>query len=114
MDRLIYTAASGARALMQRQDGLAHNLANASTPGFRADLVALDLRRPHLVPHNDPLGTLVHTGQGRDVSHVIVEGEVLVEEMLDELPGPGGASPEAPGLLVPMITLPNLSIAKCC
>lgn len=40
MDRLIYTAASGARALMQRQDGLAHNLANASTPGFRADFVA--------------------------------------------------------------------------
>lgn len=40
MDRLIYTAASGARALMQRQDGLANNLANANTPGFRADLVA--------------------------------------------------------------------------
>ncbi|MBC7604371.1 MAG: flagellar basal-body rod protein FlgF [Ramlibacter sp.] len=40
MDRLIYTAASGARALMQRQDGLANNLANANTPGFRADQVA--------------------------------------------------------------------------
>ncbi|MFD0669561.1 flagellar basal-body rod protein FlgF [Ramlibacter sp. MAHUQ-53] len=40
MDRLIYTAASGARALMQRQDGLTHNLANANTPGFRADEVA--------------------------------------------------------------------------
>mgnify|MGYP001233799189 CR=1 FL=1 len=40
MDRLIYTAASGARALMQRQDGLANNLANANTPGFRADEVA--------------------------------------------------------------------------
>ena len=40
MDRLIYTAASGARALMQRQDGIANNLANANTPGFRADQVA--------------------------------------------------------------------------
>ncbi|GAB3667203.1 flagellar basal-body rod protein FlgF [Ramlibacter alkalitolerans] len=40
MDRLIYTAASAARALMQRQDGITNNLANASTPGFRADLVA--------------------------------------------------------------------------
>lgn len=39
MDRLIYTAASGARALAQRQDGLTHNLANAATPGFRADQV---------------------------------------------------------------------------
>ena len=40
MDRLIYTAASAARALMQRQDGLTQNLANANTPGFRADQVA--------------------------------------------------------------------------
>ncbi|MEI6159378.1 MAG: amidohydrolase family protein [Roseococcus sp.] len=48
--------------------------------GFRADCVAIDLRRPHLVPHNDPLGTLVHTGMGRDVSHVVVEGEVVVED----------------------------------
>src|SRR4051812_37730326 len=40
MDRLIYTAAAGARALLQRQDGLAQNLANANTPGFRADTVA--------------------------------------------------------------------------
>lgn len=39
MDRLIYTAASAARALMQRQDGLAHNLANANTTGYRADQV---------------------------------------------------------------------------
>lgn len=51
----------------------------AILPGFRADLVAIDLRRPHLVPHNDPLGTLVHTGMGRDVSHVVVEGELVVE-----------------------------------
>jgi flagellar basal-body rod protein FlgF len=39
MDRLIYTAASAARALMQRQDGLTNNLANANTTGFRADQV---------------------------------------------------------------------------
>jgi len=39
MDRLIYTAASAARALMQRQDGLTNNLANANTAGFRADQV---------------------------------------------------------------------------
>ncbi|TFZ08377.1 flagellar basal-body rod protein FlgF [Ramlibacter humi] len=40
MDRLIYTAAAGARALMQRQDGHANNLANANTPGFRASETA--------------------------------------------------------------------------
>ena len=40
MDRLIYTAGSGARAMLERQDGLANNLANAATPGFRADVPA--------------------------------------------------------------------------
>jgi flagellar basal-body rod protein FlgF len=40
MDRLIYTAAAGARATMARQDNLTQNLANANTPGFRADQVA--------------------------------------------------------------------------
>ena len=40
MDRLIYLAMSGAKATMQRQDTLANNLANVSTPGFRAELQA--------------------------------------------------------------------------
>lgn len=37
MDRLIYTALSGAKASMARQEIAANNLANASTPGFRAE-----------------------------------------------------------------------------
>ncbi|WP_119353748.1 flagellar basal-body rod protein FlgF [Azohydromonas sediminis] len=40
MDRMIYLAMSGAKATMQRQEVLAHNLANVSTPGFRAELAA--------------------------------------------------------------------------
>ncbi|MFZ4758758.1 MAG: flagellar basal-body rod protein FlgF [Burkholderiaceae bacterium] len=40
MDRVIYTAMSGAKATLTRQDALANNLANASTEGFRADLSA--------------------------------------------------------------------------
>src|ERR671939_588295 len=40
MDRMIYTSMSGAKATMQRQDTLANNLANVSTPGFRAELQA--------------------------------------------------------------------------
>jgi len=40
MDRLIYLSMAGAKATMQRQDALAHNLANASTPGFRAEMTA--------------------------------------------------------------------------
>ena len=40
MDRVIYLAMAGAKANMQRQDVLSHNLANASTNGFRAELTA--------------------------------------------------------------------------
>jgi flagellar basal-body rod protein FlgF len=40
MDRLIYLSMSGAKATLQRQDVLAHNLANASTTGFRAEMAA--------------------------------------------------------------------------
>ena len=40
MDRMIFLSMSGAKATMQRQDALANNLANASTPGFRAELQA--------------------------------------------------------------------------
>ncbi len=39
MDRMIYLSMAGAKALMQRQDALTHNLANAGTDGFRADMM---------------------------------------------------------------------------
>lgn len=40
MDRLAYLAAAGAKQMLHRQETIAHNLANASTNGFRADLDA--------------------------------------------------------------------------
>lgn len=48
--------------------------------GKRADLVVVDARAPHLAPRLRPLGTLVHTGQGRDVEYVVIEGEVVIAE----------------------------------
>jgi flagellar basal-body rod protein FlgF len=38
MDRLIYTAASGAKHIMEKQATTSNNLANVSTTGFRAQL----------------------------------------------------------------------------
>lgn len=38
MDRLIYTAMTGANAATSRQAILSNNLANASTNGFRAEM----------------------------------------------------------------------------
>jgi flagellar basal-body rod protein FlgF len=40
MDKLIYTAMTGAKHALMRQDTLANNLANANTAGFRAESVA--------------------------------------------------------------------------
>ena len=48
-------------------------------PGKRADLTAVDLRRPHLVPAPDPVSTLVASANGSDVSHVMVDGRLLVK-----------------------------------
>lgn len=63
----------GARAV-----GMADCLGSLEV-GKLADLVMFDFRRPHLTPRVNPLGTLVHTGQGRDVELVMVNGVVLVE-----------------------------------
>ncbi len=38
MDRLIYTAMTGAKQVLEQQANTAHNLANVSTTGFRAQL----------------------------------------------------------------------------
>lgn len=40
MDKLIYTAMTGAKFALARQDTHAQNLANASTPGYRAESAA--------------------------------------------------------------------------
>ena len=40
MDRLIYTAASGAKHILEQQATTTHNLANVSTTGFRAQVDA--------------------------------------------------------------------------
>ena len=38
MDKLIYVAMTGAKHLMLRQENVANNLANANTPGYRAEM----------------------------------------------------------------------------
>jgi len=40
MDRLIYVAMTGAKSTLEQQASVAHNLANVSTTGFRAELNA--------------------------------------------------------------------------
>jgi 5-methylthioadenosine/S-adenosylhomocysteine deaminase len=46
--------------------------------GKRADLVLLDLARPHLVPCHDLAATLVFQANGSEVSDVFVDGRQVV------------------------------------
>lgn len=59
---------NGARALrLDREIG-------SLVAGKKADIVLIDIARPSFVPLLDPLGNLVHCGQGSHVRHVIVDG----------------------------------------
>ncbi|MGQ9688410.1 MAG: amidohydrolase family protein [Desulfobaccales bacterium] len=48
-------------------------------PGFKADLIVIDLDQPHLTPIYDPYSHLVYAATGGDVQTVMVEGRLLVE-----------------------------------
>lgn len=93
MDKLIYTAMSGAKHDMLRQDVLAHNLANVNTPGFRAQTVAF-----RAVPLQDSLGARVfaiETTPGADFSEGMAK---TTGNALDiAINGPGWITVEAPG-----------------
>lgn len=47
--------------------------------GKKADLIALDLTRPHMVPNFDPLALTVYSAQGSDVVMTMVDGNILYE-----------------------------------
>jgi 5-methylthioadenosine/S-adenosylhomocysteine deaminase len=50
--------------------------------GKRADVIAVDLRRPGLGPVHDfsLIGNLVHAGSGADVRFAMVDGRVLLQD----------------------------------
>ena len=47
--------------------------------GKKADLIALDLTKPHMVPNLDPLALAVYSAQGSDVAMTMVDGNILYE-----------------------------------
>ena len=81
MDRLIYTAMTGAKGTMDQQAAVAHNLANATSTGFRAELhklraveVQTEAMRTRAftvdasVANNFEQGALQHTGRAYDLA----------------------------------------------
>ncbi len=49
-------------------------------PGNRADLIVVDLRRPHLTPALRPVACFVHQGQAGDVTDVMVAGRWVMRD----------------------------------
>ncbi len=65
----------GAKAL-----GMEHELGTVE-PQKRADLIVIDLRRPHLFPQEGALiGNLVHSASGNEVRDVMVDGRILMRD----------------------------------
>jgi flagellar basal-body rod protein FlgF len=82
MDRLVYVAMSGAKETLRAQAANNHNLANASTTGFRADLSAFQSRAvqgagepSRVYATNSSVGWVATNGQllqtGRDLDVAI-------------------------------------------
>lgn len=69
---LAMATVNGAR-LQGRED------TGALEPGKKADIIAIDLDRPHLYPNLDPLALLAYSAQGSDVVMTMVDGRILYE-----------------------------------
>jgi 5-methylthioadenosine/S-adenosylhomocysteine deaminase len=65
---------SGARAL-----GLAGE-SGTIEPGKRADLIMLYVEGPHWVPDYDPISNLVYAARSADVSTVIIDGRLVMQD----------------------------------
>jgi flagellar basal-body rod protein FlgF len=88
MDRLIYTSLTAMRGSMSRQTAIANNLANAQTPGFRADIAnaqslwldgsGLDARAmmsEEVLGADLRAGTVTQTGRDLDIA---MQGDALL------------------------------------
>lgn len=62
----------GARALRLDDLGLLQ-------PGYKADLILVDLEQAHLHPRNNPVAHMVYSARGGDVDTVIIDGRIVME-----------------------------------
>jgi 5-methylthioadenosine/S-adenosylhomocysteine deaminase len=47
--------------------------------GKKADIILIDYKKPHLVPIIDHIANLVHNALGSDVTTVLIDGEIIME-----------------------------------
>jgi 5-methylthioadenosine/S-adenosylhomocysteine deaminase len=63
----------GARAL-----GLSERIGSLE-PGKQADVILIDTHKPHLTPLYHPASQLVYAAKGSDVTSVVINGRVVME-----------------------------------
>lgn len=94
MDRLIYTSLTAMRGAMARQTTIANNLANAQTPGFRADLAeaqslwldgegfdARAMSSEEVLAADMKSGTVMATGRDLDIA---LSGDAMLAVQADD------------------------------
>jgi 5-methylthioadenosine/S-adenosylhomocysteine deaminase len=68
---------------MATSNGAVANGLNGATgvikKGMKADLIIINMDKPHLCPVNDPVSALVYSVQGSDVETSIINGKVVME-----------------------------------
>lgn len=96
---------AGARAL-----GLENEIGSIEV-GKRADLMLLNLNRPHLTPQPDLVSTIVYAAQPDDVETVMIDGRVVMRERalltLDEAQVIAQANAQAKALANTVAVIPN-------
>jgi 5-methylthioadenosine/S-adenosylhomocysteine deaminase len=48
--------------------------------GKKADIIIVDIKKPHLTPMYNPYSHLVYAARGNDVSHSIINGRLVMED----------------------------------
>jgi 5-methylthioadenosine/S-adenosylhomocysteine deaminase len=83
-ERAVRMATAGGAAALGLGD-----VVGSLTVGRRADLVAVDLSRPHVVPNPDVWSAAAYGLTAADVRHTVVDGRVLLRDRvlqtIDEL-----------------------------
>ncbi len=48
-------------------------------PGYKADMILINLDQPHMTPRYDLMANLVYAGKASDVDTVIIDGCIIME-----------------------------------
>ena len=77
-------ALAAEKALQMATSGSARALGLEKTgklePGYSGDLIVVNMNSPHHTPWYQAASALVYSGRGADVCHVVIDGELVVED----------------------------------